>query len=87
MLFTSAVVAAAMTIAEATRVPALASLQAMRRTTVEYAITLGYMRVQAKHLTEEDRSRLLDWLALDQQDNSDWRLPRPWWWAGRWSRV
>ena len=33
---------------EATRAPALASLRTLNRATVEYAITIGYMKMQAK---------------------------------------
>ena len=36
---------------EGTRAPGLASLRLMRKPSVEYAITIGYMRTQAKNLT------------------------------------
>jgi polyvinyl alcohol dehydrogenase (cytochrome) len=57
---------------ESTRAPALASLRLMRKPSVEYAITIGYMRTQAKGLTADERTQLLDWLALGQPDNSAW---------------
>jgi polyvinyl alcohol dehydrogenase (cytochrome) len=57
---------------ESTRAPALASLRLMRKPSVEYAITIGYMRTQAKGLTADERTQLLDWLALGQPDNSVW---------------
>lgn len=55
---------------QGTRAPALESLRALRRSSVEYAITIGYMRLQAKALTTDERTQLLDWLELGQQDNS-----------------
>jgi polyvinyl alcohol dehydrogenase (cytochrome) len=57
---------------ESTRAPALASLRMMNRSTVEYAITIGYMRTQAKSLTPVERGQMMDWLALGQPDNSAW---------------
>lgn len=57
---------------EATRAPSLASLQTMNRSTVEYAITIGYMRIQAKALNATERAQLLDWLALGQTNQTAW---------------
>jgi polyvinyl alcohol dehydrogenase (cytochrome) len=57
---------------ESTRAPSLASIRMMRRPTVEYAITIGYMRTQAKNLTADERVKVLDWLSLGQPDNSAW---------------
>ncbi|MCW8196399.1 PQQ-binding-like beta-propeller repeat protein [Proteobacteria bacterium 005FR1] len=57
---------------EATRAPGRESLQAMRRSTVDYAMTLGYMKIQAKNLSEKQREQLLDWLGMEQQDNTAW---------------
>lgn len=57
---------------QATRAPALASLRTMNRSTVEYAITIGYMRIQAQHLSAPERTQLLDWLSLGQADNEAW---------------
>ena len=57
---------------ESTRAPATASLRILRRPTVEYAITVGYMRNQAKDLKPEERTQVLDWLSLGQVDNSAW---------------
>ncbi len=54
------------------RAPALESLRKFRRTTVEYAINLGYMKLQAKNLSAEERRQLLDWLSQDQEDNDAW---------------
>ncbi len=54
------------------RAPALESLRQFRRTTVEYAINLGYMKLQAKDLNAEERVQLLDWLSLDQNDSNAW---------------
>jgi polyvinyl alcohol dehydrogenase (cytochrome) len=57
---------------ESTRAPALGSIRLMRKPSVEYAITVGYMRTQAKGLTADERTQLLDWLALGQPDSSAW---------------
>jgi polyvinyl alcohol dehydrogenase (cytochrome) len=57
---------------EASRAPARESLRAMRRSTVDYAITLGYMKIQAKDLDQQEREQLLDWLELDQKNRTDW---------------
>ncbi len=57
---------------EGSRAPSLASVRLMRRPSVEYAITTGYMRTQAKGLTATERGQLLDWLALGQPDNTGW---------------
>jgi polyvinyl alcohol dehydrogenase (cytochrome) len=55
---------------QATRAPALTSLRALSRSTVEYAITIGYMKIQAQHLTASERTQLLDW--LPQAHSSVW---------------
>jgi polyvinyl alcohol dehydrogenase (cytochrome) len=57
---------------EGARAPSLASLRLMRKPSVEYAITIGYMRTQAKNLTADERTQVVDWLALGQPDNSAW---------------
>jgi polyvinyl alcohol dehydrogenase (cytochrome) len=57
---------------EQTRAPSLVSLRIMRRPTVEYALTVGYMRTQAKNLSADERAQVMDWLALGQPDNSAW---------------
>jgi polyvinyl alcohol dehydrogenase (cytochrome) len=57
---------------EATRAPALASLRTLNRATVEYAINIGYMKIQAQDLSSTERVQLVDWLALEQRHNSDW---------------
>jgi polyvinyl alcohol dehydrogenase (cytochrome) len=57
---------------EATRAPSTASLRLMRRESVEYALTAGYMRTQAKTLSTAERNLLEDWLELGQSDNSAW---------------
>lgn len=57
---------------EAMRVPALDSLRSMRRSMVEYAINIGYMKFQAKDLSATERTQLLDWLALGQGDSTAW---------------
>ena len=54
------------------RAPAFESLQKYRRTTVEYAINVGYMKLQAQHLSAEQRTQLLDWLSQGQEDNDAW---------------
>jgi polyvinyl alcohol dehydrogenase (cytochrome) len=56
----------------ATRAPSRESVRAMRRSSVEYHITTGYMRTQAKGLNAVQRKDLLDWLSLGQPDNSGW---------------
>jgi polyvinyl alcohol dehydrogenase (cytochrome) len=57
---------------EATRSPSLASLRTLNRATVAYAIDIGYMKIQAKDLKPQERTQLLDWLALGQTDSSAW---------------
>ena len=57
---------------EATRALPLASLRILNRPTVSYAITDGYMRMQAQHLKPEERTQLLDWLELGQEDPGAW---------------
>lgn len=55
-----------------TRAPGLASLRAMRPSSVEYHMTVGYMRTQAKGLSPAQRKDLTDWLASGQPDNNGW---------------
>jgi polyvinyl alcohol dehydrogenase (cytochrome) len=57
---------------EASRAPGRASIRAMRPTSVEYHMTVGYMRTQAKDLNAAQRKDLTDWLSLGQPDNSGW---------------
>lgn len=57
---------------QTTRAPALASLRVMNRGSVEYALTIGYMRTQAKNLTAAERGQVTDWLALGQPNNTAW---------------
>lgn len=57
---------------EQTRAPATASLRIMRREVVEYTLTQGYMRTQAKMLTADQRHKVEDWLSLGQLDQTAW---------------
>lgn len=57
---------------EATRAPGLASLRLMRRPSLEYTLTVGYMRTQAKGLSADERNKLMDWLTLGQADFTSW---------------
>jgi polyvinyl alcohol dehydrogenase (cytochrome) len=57
---------------EATRAPSLASLRVLKRSTVEYAIDVGYMKVQAKDLKSDERTQLLNWLSFGQTDGGAW---------------
>ncbi len=57
---------------EATRAPALSSLKRLNSSTVEYAINIGYMKIQAKNLNAEERVQLVEWLALGQEDTNAW---------------
>jgi len=57
---------------EATRTPPRANIRAMRRSAIEYAITLGYMRIQAKELSETEKTQVMDWLVMGQADYSSW---------------
>jgi polyvinyl alcohol dehydrogenase (cytochrome) len=57
---------------QATRAPPLESLRALSRATVEYATTIGYMRIQARDLTPDERTQLLDWLSMNQPSNDAW---------------
>ena len=57
---------------QATRAPAFESLRRLNRSTVEYAITIGYMKIQAMHLSPTERTQLVDWLANEQKDIGTW---------------
>jgi polyvinyl alcohol dehydrogenase (cytochrome) len=57
---------------QATRAPALASLRLLNRATVDYAINVGYMKMQAKDLRSDEKSQLTEWLSLGQTDQSAW---------------
>ncbi len=57
---------------EASRAPGRASIRAMRPSSVEYHMTVGYMRTQAKNLSPAQRKDLTDWLSAGQPDNSGW---------------
>jgi polyvinyl alcohol dehydrogenase (cytochrome) len=57
---------------QATRAPALASLRTLNRSMVEYAINIGYMKMQAKDLNTTERTQLVDWLSLQQTDSNAW---------------
>jgi polyvinyl alcohol dehydrogenase (cytochrome) len=57
---------------DATRAPSLASLRTLNRSTVEYAINTGYMKIQAKDLSARERTEVLDWLSLGQASSSAW---------------
>ncbi|HTE39619.1 MAG TPA: PQQ-binding-like beta-propeller repeat protein, partial [Steroidobacteraceae bacterium] len=54
------------------RAPALASLRIMNPAAVEYAITGGYMRTQAKSLTPKQKADVVAWLSLGQDNSSGW---------------
>jgi polyvinyl alcohol dehydrogenase (cytochrome) len=56
---------------QATRAPGFESLRELSRSTVEYAITTGYMKIQAQHLSAVERAQLLDWLP-NQTKNDAW---------------
>ena len=57
---------------ETSRAPSRASIRAMRPSSVEYHMTVGYMRTQAKGLNADQRKELTDWLSSGQPDNSGW---------------
>lgn len=57
---------------EATRAPGLAGIRMMRRPSLDYTLTVGYMRTQAKGLSLEERNTLMDWLTLGQADFTSW---------------
>lgn len=57
---------------EATRAPALKTLRNLSRSTVAYAIDVGYMKMQAKDLKQDERTQLLDWLAQNQTIDRRW---------------
>jgi polyvinyl alcohol dehydrogenase (cytochrome) len=57
---------------EATRAPSLASLRTLNRSTVEYAINIGYMKMQAKDLSAQERTEVLDWLSIGQAPSGAW---------------
>src|SRR5262245_18257981 len=44
----------------------------MRKPLVKYALTVGYMRTQAKNLTADERKQVIDWPDLGQPDNTAW---------------
>lgn len=47
---------------EQSRAPSLAAIRDLNRSTVKYALELGYMQQQAKSLTPEERAQVIDWL-------------------------
>ena len=57
---------------QATRARALASLRTLNRATVEYAINVGYMKIQAMGLNPNEKAQLVDWLAFAQEPPSAW---------------
>ena len=57
---------------EATRAPALASLRTMSRATIDYAINIGYMKIQAMGLNANQKRDLVDWLTLNQPSHDAW---------------
>lgn len=57
---------------QATRAPALESLRMLNRASVEYTINVGYMKIQAKDLLPDERTKLLDWLSLEQANSNAW---------------
>jgi len=57
---------------EAARAPTLERLRQLNRSTIEYAINIGYMKLQAKNLNAEERVQLVEWLSLDQTDPNAW---------------
>ncbi len=57
---------------EASRAPALATLRNFSRAMVEYAIDVGYMKMQAIDLKPVERTQLLDWLSMGQGNASAW---------------
>lgn len=57
---------------ESSRAPSLEALRTTRRSSIEYALTLGYMRTQAKGLSPAERGEVEDWLTQGQPDNTAW---------------
>jgi polyvinyl alcohol dehydrogenase (cytochrome) len=57
---------------EGSRAPSLATLRNLNRSTVEYAINIGYMKIQAQGLKTDERTQMLDWLELGQADSKAW---------------
>ncbi len=56
----------------ASRAPGLDSLKAMRRDTIDHALTQGRMQAQASRLTSQERARLLDFLTGPEAVRDDW---------------
>jgi polyvinyl alcohol dehydrogenase (cytochrome) len=57
---------------EATRSPSLATLQAMRYQTIDYALTQGKMQIQASGLTPAEKSAVIDFLVGSEATSDDW---------------
>jgi polyvinyl alcohol dehydrogenase (cytochrome) len=57
---------------EQSRAPGTASIRELNRSTVKYALELGYMQQQARNLTPEERAELIDWLPRDEGKADEW---------------
>lgn len=54
------------------RAPALSMLQSMTADDLEFALTQGVMSVQGSSLTEEERARVIEYLAAEEVDHEAW---------------
>lgn len=52
--------------------PSLAALRQLNRATVKYALELGYMKIQAKDVPQDELAQLIDWLPASESDNDAW---------------
>jgi polyvinyl alcohol dehydrogenase (cytochrome) len=52
--------------------PTLAALRTLNRSTVKYALELGYMREQAKMVPKEELAQVIDWLPSANATSDDW---------------
>lgn len=52
--------------------PALSVLESMNADDLEYALTQGVMSVQGSSLTEEERARVIEYLAAEEIDHEAW---------------
>ncbi|HVY90039.1 MAG TPA: PQQ-binding-like beta-propeller repeat protein [Hyphomonadaceae bacterium] len=52
--------------------PSLEALRTLNKATIRYALELGYMQQQAKNLTADERTQVIDWLPRNDGNNDDW---------------
>ncbi len=52
--------------------PSLAAIRTLNRSTVKYALELGYMKQQAKNVPKEELAQLIEWIPSADSTNDAW---------------